>query len=513
MSNLTTLTLKPGKTESFTASGAIAAGKPVILNDAGTVTQVGETTHSEAVGSPTVATVAAASNPNIVYDSVNDRVVAIWWRSSDKYGLARVGTVSGTSITWGTLTIWRTIALDETPQIAFNANTGQFVIAFTEVTGNQGTNHGWCVVGEVTGTNKNELTFGTPVKSYAGWAPKHRIAYDPDTYKMLLLQKQAGTGAYACAVTLSGTGTGATVSYGTFAQYTSSSNSDAHVGVYYDTSQNCFVIAWNENTGYARTATISGTSVSYGTASTFYSGSAFGGIPATFDSEANKGIIAWVDGNTGNKIGKLRVVTVANNALSFGNVTTIYSTTSGNDIDTGENNLILIYAGSGVTNQEVIVGFMRDGNDNYKRGKTTINGTAMETPVSIGNLYSDDVNSNNTKVCVNTTGKLIYVTKPSQTAGNMIDNYVYGIAEQLGAVTTNITASKLIGIADAAISNGAAGEVSLKGGLATKGLSSLTPGSDYYAQGNGTISTTSTAPAVKLGKALSATAINLEYAS
>ena len=38
MSNLTTLTLKPGKTESFTASGAIAAGKPVILNDAGTVT-------------------------------------------------------------------------------------------------------------------------------------------------------------------------------------------------------------------------------------------------------------------------------------------------------------------------------------------------------------------------------------------------------------------------------------------------------------------------------------------
>ena len=98
MSNLTTLTLKPGKTESFTASGAIAAGKPVILNDAGTVTQVGETTHSEAVGSPTVATVAAASNPNIVYDSVNDRVVAIWWRSSDKYGLARVGTVSGLSL-------------------------------------------------------------------------------------------------------------------------------------------------------------------------------------------------------------------------------------------------------------------------------------------------------------------------------------------------------------------------------------------------------------------------------
>jgi len=32
-------------------------------------------------------------------------------------------------------------------------------------------------------------------------------------------------------------------------------------------------------------------------------------------------------------------------------------------------------------------------------------------------------------------------------------------------------------------------------------------------QGDGSISTTSTAPAVKIGKALSATAINLEYQS
>ena len=73
--------------------------------------------------------------------------------------------------------------------------------------------------------------------------------------------------------------------------------------------------------------------------------------------------------------------------------------------------------------------------------------------------------------------------------------------------------SDLIGISDAAISDTASGNVTIKGGIAVNGLSSLTPGTDYYAQGDGTISTTSTSPAVKIGKAMSATSINLEYPS
>ena len=44
-------------------------------------------------------------------------------------------------------------------------------------------------------------------------------------------------------------------------------------------------------------------------------------------------------------------------------------------------------------------------------------------------------------------------------------------------------------------------------------LENLTPNSVYYVQANGTISTTSTAPAVRLGKALSSTSINLEFNS
>ena len=513
MSTLTANTLLPGKTAAFTASGAIAAGKPVILNTAGTVTQVGETTYSAALGDPDVASAATTTYaPNIAYDSANDRVVGIWIdKDTNKYGYAKVGTVSGTDITWGTIATWRSVACDEQPAIAFNENTGQFVIAFTEVTGSQGENHGWCVVGTVTGTNKDELTFGTAVKSYAGWAHEHRIAYDPDTYKMLLVQNQASNGGYACVATLSGTGTGATIAYGTFAQYTSSSNVDSHQDIYYDTSQNCFVIAWNENTGKARTATISGTTVSYGTANTFVSNSAFGGIPATFDTTANKGIIAWVDQNP--KIGKLRSITVADNAVSFGNVTTVYSTTSGNDLGTAQYGMALIYAGNDYN--KTILGFHRDaGDDSYFRyAEITLSGTDIATPTGVSRLYTANVSNNTTNVCVDSNAKLIWIIKPSQTAGGMTDNYVYGIAQQLPADVTNITATNVIGIADQAIANTASGDISLKGGVATIGVSGLTAGSDYYAQGDGTITTTSTFPAVKLGKAMSSTAINLEYRS
>ena len=79
-------------------------------------------------------------------------------------------------------------------------------------------------------------------------------------------------------------------------------------------------------------------------------------------------------------------------------------------------------------------------------------------------------------------------------------------------VTSNNTS--FIGIADASISDTATGSVTIKGGIATNAsLPTLTPNSVYYVQGDGTISTTSTSPAVRLGKALSSTSINLEFNS
>jgi hypothetical protein len=87
----------------------------------------------------------------------------------------------------------------------------------------------------------------------------------------------------------------------------------------------------------------------------------------------------------------------------------------------------------------------------------------------------------------------------------------FGIVNFVGS--TNLTAAALLGISDAAISDTASGNITVKGGIAVNGLTSLTPGTDYYAQTDGTISTVTTSPAVKLGRALSATSIDLAYQS
>ena len=84
------------------------------------------------------------------------------------------------------------------------------------------------------------------------------------------------------------------------------------------------------------------------------------------------------------------------------------------------------------------------------------------------------------------------------------------------AINTNGTVSivsssnigSLIGITAKAISDTATGSINLFGGI-NKAQTGLTIGSDYYAQTNGTITTTSSSPAVKVGTAISATTINM----
>ena len=83
-------------------------------------------------------------------------------------------------------------------------------------------------------------------------------------------------------------------------------------------------------------------------------------------------------------------------------------------------------------------------------------------------------------------------------------------AQAITPSLTNLTATNFVGISDAAISSAASGNITIKGGISTS-VTGLTPASDYYVQDDGTISTVSSS--VKAGKALSATAINLEYTS
>ena len=103
MSNLSDLLPSGGGQNivNFTASGTIASGKPVALNSNGTVSEVSGT--SESTGSEVGFETAQSYHILPIFDSSNNKVVIVYTDTGDSnHGKAIVGTVSGTSISFGT---------------------------------------------------------------------------------------------------------------------------------------------------------------------------------------------------------------------------------------------------------------------------------------------------------------------------------------------------------------------------------------------------------------------------
>ena len=144
----------------FVASGTIANGATVVINTDGTVgivTITGSTTPS--VGSPgTFRSGAQVNNISSTYDSVNGKVVIAYHDDGNSsYGTAIVGTVSGTSISFGTAVVFES---GETNfiAIAYDPDQEKVVIAYTD---GGDSDKGKSVVGTVSGTS---ISFGSIVE-------------------------------------------------------------------------------------------------------------------------------------------------------------------------------------------------------------------------------------------------------------------------------------------------------------------------------------------------------------
>jgi hypothetical protein len=72
------------------------------------------------------------------------------------------------------------------------------------------------------------------------------------------------------------------------------------------------------------------------------------------------------------------------------------------------------------------------------------------------------------------------------------------------AETTNLTAQNFLGISNGAYTNGQTATIQTIGSV-DDAQSGLTPGTEYYVQSNGTLSTGAGNPSVKAGLAISAT--------
>jgi hypothetical protein len=230
--------------------------------------------------------------PTLVYDSVNGKVVAVYQSSSP--GKAAVGTVSGTSISFGTPVTFE--SSDTTVMTAaFDSVNGKVVIAYRD--GNN-SNYGTAIIGTVSGTS---ISFGTPVVFKTAITYQISIAYSPTINKVVLFYSNQSTGhGFAIVGTVSGT----SISFG--AEATVLADEIGSNQIVYDASADRFLIVYKDvnnasfnSASIARIGIVSGTSISFGTATLWALPNSF---PASMvhDSATEAVIIAYVDaGNTG----------------------------------------------------------------------------------------------------------------------------------------------------------------------------------------------------------------------
>ena len=465
-------------------------GEPVILTAGGKAAPVALAPASD-VGTPAIFESAATNNIGTTFDSDSNKVVVAYRdEGNSDYGTAVVGTVSGDSISYGTPVVFESASsLDASP--VFDSDSNKVVIGYRDA-GNS--SYGTAIVGTVSGT---AISFGTAVvfesASVSGFGMG--ATFDSDSNKVVFAYTDAGNSSYGTGIV--GTVSGTSISFGTAVVFNSATV--YYTSATFDSNSNKVVIAYrdggNSYHGYGIVGTVSGTAISYGTGVNFEAASTQF-ISATFDSDSNKVVIAYNDeDNSGH--GTAVVGTVSGTAISFGTpvvfeaATTTLNSSNAATFDSGSNKVVIVYSD--------------DGNSGYG---TVIQGTVSGTAISFGsavvfeaadsdyNAATFDSNSNKVAIAYADHG-----------------NSEYGTGVVYSTTATNLTAANLLGISDAAISDTASGNITVKGGIAVNGLTSLTPGTDYYAQGDGTISTSSSGDAVKLGRALSATSIDLEYQS
>ena len=485
MSNLTDLLPAGagGKQVDFVASGTIGNGATVVLNSNGTVS-VTSAIEGITVGTPAVFESATSNYISATFDTNSNKVVVSYQdNGNSSYGTAVVGTVSGTSINFGTPVVFNA-GYTQFTAVTFDSSSGKVVIAYQD---NGNSDYGTAIVGTVSGTS---ITFGTEVVFDSSSSSAISVTFDSTNNKAVIVYSDGNNGTYGTAIV--GTVSGTAISFGTSAVFNQNTDITA---VTFDSNSGKVVIAFRDVTGSyylaAIVGTVSGTSISFGSKVVF-STSVFSEFLSTvFDSTNNKIVIAYSD--AGNSYyGTAIVGTVSGTSISFGTP--------------------VVFGGGGATAFTAVthdtysgktVVFYRDGgNSGYGTAIVgTVSGTGATGTISFTSpTVFESANTN-------------YVAATFDTANNTtaiaykdIGNSSYGTAVTFATKSSNNTS--FIGITDAAISDTATGSVTIKGGISTN-VTGLTPNTDYYVQADGTLSTTTSS--VLAGKALSATSINLDY--
>ena len=418
----------------LTASSVIQAGNPVGLDELGKASVITTVTdvNSRSFGSAVVFESADINLIASTYDSTNNKVV-IAYRDTENsnYGTAVVGTVSGTSISFGTPVVFETGNTIAT-SCTYDSTNDRVVISYSDAGNSE---YGTAIVGTVSGTS---ISFGTAVVFKSAATYHTSITYDSTNNRVVIFYSDGGNSNYGNGVV--GTVSGTSISFGTAVVFETGAIALLATSAY-DSTNDRVVVAYrddgNSNYGTAVVGAVSGTSISFGTPVVFDT-STSNTWSTIYDSTNNRIVITYQDGSN-NYVNTAIVGTVSGTAISFGTKVEISASEAPS-----------ISAVYDSTNNKVVINGTDSFNSYYG---TAIVGTVSGTSISFGTavVFSSAHIYYNSSTYDSTNNRVITAYADS---GLGYDGYAIVSAPGVSASPTISSRNNFIGSAQTTVASG-----------------------------------------------------------
>jgi hypothetical protein len=472
----------------FTATGSIAsAGKVVALNSDGTVSSIAG--QAEALSANTGYTATyVGENKAVGYDTTNSKILMAYRNNfAQMYVIA--GSLSGTTITWGTPVLITTTD-PSSMSVQYAPNSGVFFVLFS-----LGTSLNYLSV-TVSGTTASVsgTTLYKNVSSRSDW---QKLLFNPNTNSMIVVhQEYAGAGyyQYATACTVSGSslsrGTEQVVGQSYGECNITSVGSNRFIMCYQNTSgQSVYAIFVNSSGNTSSIAQIGVTAISSASSAC-----------AVYDTFNN---IVLVVSAYGQRVVYRQVTAISDTAITLGSeviMTSLNATDSTLSVSTSKQGQRPVDYDS--LNRKITIMY-RAGGGTYPAGGYVVTAAwtagvlVPRAKVQVTSVANDFSYSANDLIYTGDSNNKFIVSYVNESGYTPIMKLFTNEA------STNINA---IGIAQSSATNGQTVQVKLPYQLDTN-QTGLTAGSTYYVGSDGTLTTSAGTSNFLFGKATSATSL------
>ena len=132
----------------------------------------------------------ANSEVTATYDSNVNRMVVVYKdQNNSNYGTAIVGSLSGTTMTWGTPVVFNSGDTEEI-SACFDSTNNKIIISYKDV-GNS--NYASLIVGTIGGTDNKSISFGDEIQLNSATTTNTCVEFDPDKGRVVAAYNDGGT--------------------------------------------------------------------------------------------------------------------------------------------------------------------------------------------------------------------------------------------------------------------------------------------------------------------------------